>query len=391
MTRKAQLRTALRFTHRWIALTLGLIFVVLSASGSLLLFQPQLFTWAHGDLVTPAPQRRGSVDEWVRQARAVLPGVPGPSIIWGPRVDHNLSNAAMLIFETHAPGGFGHSGLVGVLVAPATGAVLGTVDIDRSAAYALVFLHRDLWAGRSGRIVVGVTGIGALLLLLLGLYLWWPRTRILQKLSPRPWRLTLTRAGRLHDVTGAWSVILLIILAGSGVYLVQPGWVSPLFRALLGPGSQHVPPQMRCSGAIGFDQAIARASELVPNRAFLAAEVQDRRNFSSWKLVFSGEHSHATFQQSEVTADLGCGSVMVRSTPESRKPIDSIGMWLMSIHDGTALGVAGQILVAIAGLAPPLLLWSGMRAWMRKRGWIGAASNSDSAGVNQQGMGPNAT
>lgn len=354
----------------------------------MLLFQPQFFQWAHGDLVPASLSRQpGSVDEWVRRARASVPDMRGPSYIWTPRFDHNLSNAAMLIFESHRPAGFGHSGLVGVLVAPATGTVLGTIDIDRSPAYAPIFLHRDLWSGRFGRTLAGAAGLGALVLLLLGLYLWWPRTRMLQKLSPRPWRATLTRAGRMHDVAGAWSVVLLILLAGSGVCLVQPGWVSPLFRALLGPATPSPHPSERCTGPIGFDQAVLRAGALVPNGTFVAAEVQDHRTFGVWKLVFSGEHSRAAFRESEVMADLDCGSITIRSTPESRRAIDSIGMWLMSIHDGTALGVPGQLLVALLGLAPPLLLWSGVRVWMRKRGWLGGASSTASEGAKQPGMG----
>src|SRR5258708_2126839 len=230
------IKATLRWAHRWFGLTMGLVLVVLGISGTLLMFQSQYFAWSYGRLIPDhLSQQLGSIDRWVVQARAAVPGMRGPTYIWTPRTDHNLSDAAMLMFQGNTPGGFGHMGAVGVMVAPASGEVLGTVDFDRSPAYAPLFLHRDLWSGRVGRVVSGLVGLGSLLMLPVGLYLWWPRTRLVQKLSPRPWRQTFAHAGRLHDVTGAWAFLILLMLIGSGVYLVQPGWVQPALSALFGP------------------------------------------------------------------------------------------------------------------------------------------------------------
>src|SRR5690348_11288424 len=51
LTSSRKIHAALRWVHRWIGLTLGLIFVVVAASGTLLFFQPQFFRLAYGEMI----------------------------------------------------------------------------------------------------------------------------------------------------------------------------------------------------------------------------------------------------------------------------------------------------------------------------------------------------
>jgi uncharacterized iron-regulated membrane protein len=88
-------------------------------------------------------------------------------------------------------------------------------------------------------------------------------------------------------------------------------------------------------------------------------------------LIFSPQDSQATFRQTYVLADLRCGGIVkLDSSPANRTLTQSIELWLISLHDGTALGRPGQILIALVGLAPLVLLWSGTRMWLRRRGWL---------------------
>lgn len=150
-------------------------------------------------------------EQWFRHARGATPSGLHLTLLW---VHRWLGLTLGLIFTGLKPGGLCNMGFAGVLVAPSTGAVLGVFDVDRSPAYAPLFFHRDLWAGESGRILSGVMAVATLLSLSIGLYLWWPpRKYLLRRLSPRPWRATLSNAVRLHDRTGIW---MLGGIAGAG-------------------------------------------------------------------------------------------------------------------------------------------------------------------------------
>lgn len=365
-----RLKPALLSIHRWLGLSFGIVFAIVALSGTLLLFQPQLFRWAHGDMIpaglSPVP---GSIDRWVESARAAVPGMHGPIAIWPPHFDHNVSDAAMVVFEGSEPGGFGNTGLAAVLVAPATGQLVGVIDVDRSPAYAPLFLHGQLWAGALGTLVMGVMAISALVSTFVGLYLWWPQSRWLAKLSPSPWRSTFAQAGRLHNWTGAWTAFLLSVVAATGLYMVQPEWIEPALRTLPGtPAASQMqanePPASTCT-AMTFDTALERARRLFPGGAWKALEPQDDA-LRIWQITMIGD-SYSPQRRTHILADLHCGEVAVSETPDSRSPRAKAELWLLGIHEGSAFGTAGEIFMAVVGLVPLLLLWSGVRIWLRRR------------------------
>lgn len=372
-----RLRACLRWLHRWIGLTVGLLFAAVSLSGSLLLFQEQFFDWAHGHMIPDGLSPEiGSLDAWVDNSRAVAPDLEGPVAIMLPHVSHNVSDAGMVFYSGLPPGGFGNMGLLAVLVAPETGEVLGTIDVDHSPAYAPILFHRDLWAGESGRIVSGVMGIGSAALIVIGLYLWWPpRRRFVTKLSPRPWRRTFTRSSLLHDWFGFWSLAAVLVLALTGLYLVQPGWVQPAVDLVSGPGEEDLHEAVAarlaaapCGGPLNFDTALARARSLVPGAILTGAFPNDEEGLRNWQFTFrGGGDTDTVFGDLRVVADLQCGTVMLTESAETHSPQQAAELWLAGLHDGSAFGRAGEIAVAVLGLVPVLLAWTGVQMWLRGR------------------------
>jgi uncharacterized iron-regulated membrane protein len=380
-----RLRTTLRWLHRWIGLTLGLIFAAVSLSGSLLLFQEEFFEWAHGEMIPDGLSAEiGSLDAWIENAKAAAPGLGQPTIAMAPHVSHNVTDAGMVFFMGLEPGGFGNMGLLAVLVEPATGAVLGTVDVDHSPAYAPILFHRDIWAGESGRVVSGVMGVGSVLLLAIGLYLWWPsRRQLAAKMSPRPLRVTFTRSKMLHDWLGFWSLLLVFVLAFTGLYLVQPEWVQPAVDLIPGAGEEELheaehaaeaaaaesgAPAPACAGpAMGFDAALARARALAPGAALTAFYPEDE-TFRHWQFAFAaGGDTDRAFGDIRVVADLACGTVELTENAMLQTTQQKGELWLSALHDGTAFGLAGEILVTVLGFVPVVLAWTGVQMWLRGR------------------------
>jgi uncharacterized iron-regulated membrane protein len=368
MAARNGLWATLRWVHRWLGLTLGLVFTAVALSGSLLLFQPQFFEWAHGEMIPDSlAQKPGSVDAWVANGRAAVPELGDPIAIWRPHVSHNVSDAGMLIFAGLEPGGLGNMGFAGVLIAPATGEVLGTFEVDRSPAYAPLFFHRNLWVGETGKIICGVMAVGSLISLSIGLYLWWPpRNRIMHKLSPRPWRTTLTNAVRLHDLTGIWMLAALLMLVTSGLYLVQPGWVEPAL-SILPDAPEEARAASTCGAPIDFDAALTAARDLVPNGEWTAIYPHDEEQ-GTWEIAMrTGSDTDAEHGDVRVLADLRCGTVQSHETAATRPPRHTAEVWLVGLHDGSIFGLSGEIVVALLGLTPLVLAWTGIRMWLRGR------------------------
>jgi uncharacterized iron-regulated membrane protein len=371
MARRSAWHAFLVWAHRWLGLTVGVIFTIVSVSGSALLFQTHYWEWAHGDLTPPDMSADiGSIDRWIEQGKKAVPDLGEPIAVWPPHVEHNLSDAGMLIFAGRTPGGLGNMGFAAVLVAPATGDVLGVVDVDRSPAYAPLFLHRDLWAGQTGQVISAIMAIGTLLLLVIGIYLWWPPwSQFVRRLLGKPWR-SLKQARPLHDWVGVWTLVILTALVGSGLALVRPAWVEPALNAVVGPEppdhEKQPPLAAACAGPVTFDAALARASALVPGGRFKSLYPIDYPKFRRWELVLEPEHAEGRRAESHVLVDRDCGGVTLEATPATRSGHETASMWLSDIHDGAAFGRGGPLFVSLMGLSPLVLLWSGILLWLRR-------------------------
>ncbi len=365
MSRAVSGRAVLVWLHRWVGLTVGLLFTVACLSGTALYFQPQYWEWAYGDLtppgIEPTPAR---LDQWIANSRAAVPDLGRPIALWPPYVEHNVSDAGMVIFGGREPHGFGRTGFVAVLVEPPTGRVLGVVDVDTSPAYAPLFFHRNFWGGAVGSLVVGVMAVGSLFMLIAGLYLWWPAAaRVGRKLSGRPWRISLTRARPMHDWVGVWTFPILLLLTFTGLYIAQPTWIQPAI-AVLGP-PQAEPPTLPCGDPMSLDIAVTRAAALAGASTFRSIYPGQRE--TAWEITFSGAGSEALHRETHVVADLACGTVVVEASPTTRASSEAAQLWIYGLHDGSALGAVGPELVTLVGLGPLVLMISGIRLWLRGR------------------------
>lgn len=367
----APIGITLKAIHRWLGMIVGTVLAVVGLSGTLLLFQPQFFELAHGELIPEdVAGEVGSMQAWIANAQAAVPQLQGPVVAWAPHVSHNVSRAGMLIFSNGKPGGIGNTGFVAVMVNPASGTVLGTVDIDRSPAYAPVFLHSTLWAGELGEIILSVVVVGVISMLVLGIVLWWPKSgAVARKLSAPGWAGLFGSARRAHDWVGIWCVSLLLLASLTGAYLLQPSWFGPALNLLTDDTRQELVagPAEGCGESIGLDAAIRLAQATLRASSLASVSPSGERDSGQWRLIFDRHGSKAQHNQTHFIADTKCGRLTLDETPESRSSRETARMWLHGLHEGVALGAIGQWLVTALGIVPLILLSTGLRSWWRRR------------------------
>ena len=200
--------------HLWSGLAAGLYILMISITGSVLVYRNELSRAA-----TPAPiisksSRPPLTDDQLKQAATRL--YPGYHVArLGRALDAN--EAVDIALQR------GHE-IKHRLFDPRTAADVGdSVPTGIRLISQLLDLHDNLFAGTTGR---RVNGAGALLILLLaitGLVIWWP--------GMHAWRrsLALHRAvgwkrlvWELHSMVGFWSLGWILIFALSGIYLGDP-------------------------------------------------------------------------------------------------------------------------------------------------------------------------
>lgn len=212
MADNAQSTALYRLLWRWhfyAGLVVIPLMVLLASTGAVYLFKPQLDHWqesAYRGLAT------GGEVSPVVQLQAALAEYPGARF-HSYRLPEQAGDAAMIHVALPGPGHI----MRDVFVSP-QGQVIGTRDPDSLISEVVQKIHGQLLLGHPGSWVVEIAASWAIVLILSGLYLWWPRGRGLAGvLYPR-----LGNNGRLfwrdlHAVGGFWVSALALVLLFTGL------------------------------------------------------------------------------------------------------------------------------------------------------------------------------
>jgi uncharacterized iron-regulated membrane protein len=210
------LRKALFQVHLWTGLILALYVLVMSLTGTLLIYRRELSkAFSFQPRIVAGPGPRMTADELRQVAERAHPGYQTnrvfesrnpnqPAEIWlerGPKRMQRLFN-------------------------PFTGADLGDpLEVKFRVLLWLVDLHDNLLSGKTGHLANGVGGACVTLVCLSGIVIWWPgidkwrrSLTIDWKANPRSFNWSL------HSALGFWSLAFIFMWGISGIYL---SWPSP--------------------------------------------------------------------------------------------------------------------------------------------------------------------
>ena len=202
--------TAYRLLWRWhfYAGLFCLPFVLwLACTGLIYLFKPQIEPLLEQRYAQVAA---GPAQPASAQVAAALAAVPG-TVLNSYQLPTSRTDVAQVLL------GQG-SELIRVYVDPASLRVLHVVRENDRFMRVIFYLHGELMLGSAGSMVVELAASWTILMLLTGLYLWWPRGRRLAGvLYPR-----VNQRGRvfwrdLHAVTAVWVSLLALFLLVSGL------------------------------------------------------------------------------------------------------------------------------------------------------------------------------
>ncbi|MCP5117471.1 MAG: PepSY domain-containing protein, partial [bacterium] len=165
--KRVWLRRALFQVHLWSGLILGLIFVAVSVSGSVLIFWNDIEEWRHPELrQVEATGERLPLDKLYAAVSAEYPEAAFRSVVLpdGPE--------SAVKFSLAQEGG--PRGGSTVHVDPYTGKILGSLNSGGEARLWWHQFHGNLLLGRDGRLYNGYLAIVASLMCLTGVVIWWP-------------------------------------------------------------------------------------------------------------------------------------------------------------------------------------------------------------------------
>ena len=194
--------------HFYAGLFVAPFMILLALTGIIYLFKPQLDPLLYDHLLNVTPAHHSlSADEQLSRVQATYP--QGHISQYLPPINPQRSGQ----FVVHNGG---HE--LNVFINPYTGQVLGEQDAKLNLQAVARALHGELMIGTLGDRLVELSAGWGVVLVVSGLYLWWPRGQSAAGiLWPR-----LNRRGRLlwrdfHAVTGFWGAALLLFMLISGM------------------------------------------------------------------------------------------------------------------------------------------------------------------------------
>lgn len=356
--------------------------LLLSVSGAIYLFKPQIDQWEERDYRGLSLEGAVSAD---RQLEVVKTAFPGGSFNHY-RLPERPGDAAMV--QMTLPDGAPAE----IYVSP-QGQVLGTLDPAQRISNTISRFHGSLMLGDWGDRLVELAASWTIVMILSGLYLWWPRPfRAAGTLWPRRSLKGRPLLKDLHRVIGFWLAGFVLAMLASG--LPWAGTWGSAFKWARGELGLIEGPQdwkIAAEKPVAHDHvAMAHTSpprpqapaESLPLSAFVARAQAERMAFPVLVLPphapqrFGPPTGEVWTVKSEaqnrplmrtVTYDPRTGEERSRSTFADKHPIDRAINVGIAWHEGALFGLANQIMGLIIALALIALSVLGVLMWLKRR------------------------
>lgn len=210
--RTAFYRTIWRW-HFYAGLFVVPMVFILSLTGAVYLFKPQVERWEERAYRGLPASDAVSPDAQVQAALAAFPGARLHSY----RLPERPGDAALVHLGLAGGEGTREAAMRDVFVSP-QGTVVGVIDPETRIMEIVQDIHGQLLLGHRGSWLVELAASWAIVMIVTGLYLWWPRGRgAAGVLWPRLSLGARTAWRDMHAVTGFWVSGLALVLLLTGL------------------------------------------------------------------------------------------------------------------------------------------------------------------------------
>ncbi|TGE29537.1 PepSY-associated TM helix domain-containing protein [Hymenobacter metallicola] len=344
--------------HRWLGLGTGLLLLVISLSGVVLLFEPELDQALHPSLLSVPPPpagARSSLDRVLREARQRF---PQPAYLRLRRLPRAATAAVEVSVDQPD-----HTWTLAYFD-PYTGQYLGQRNARAHFFGWLLGLHYSLLAGPGGELTVALLGVALLLSVLTGAVVY--RRHVVPVLLLRGtinWKNWRTASSGLHRVVGVWALLFNLLMAATGAWMLRGAFLPETYAATPAKAQANQP-----LVTVSLDTLVGRATRAVPGFAVqglvLPRTAADTVVQALGCLV--DRPLYGNFSQSvELSAQTGrvLPPVDVRRAGLGEQA-ELVGL---TLHFGQVGGLLLKLLWTVGGLSPALLSLTGFLLYWRRR------------------------
>ena len=384
-------RRVIFWCHLVAGVAAGIVILIMSVTGVLLVYQRQITEWADTRdyaVSRPAPDaRRLPAETLLAKVRESQPAASSS----GLTVYSDPSSPAVITLQ----------GGRSLFVNPYTGDVFGEGSTGVRAFFRTVTdWHR--WLGASGdsrataRAVTGASNLIFLFIVASGFYLWWPRKWTRNSVRAVTWfgrgQKGKARDFNWHNVIGFWSAVPLFVVVLSGV-VISYTWASNLvYRAAgeeppaqqqrpAGGAGQQQPSQGTALSFEGMESLLARAERQVEGWRSINVQLPQKPDAPVTFAIDRGNGGQPQLR-SQLTLERATGEVVRWEPASNNTPGRRLRLWMRFAHTGEVYGLAGQTVAGLVSLGGAFLVYTGLSlAWRRLYAWKGRRFRAAAVGA----------
>lgn len=348
------LRRCWLLAHRWLGLTLGMLLLVVAATGTVLVAAEPLDKVLHAHLFEAPGAGPAALDPVLQRLRTEFGA--GVTVTLRPPREPDESLQAMVRGAWEGT----------VYFHPATAQELGRRAKDEGFFNLLFDLHSSLLAGDAGKPVLAAAALAYAVMLASGLVLWWPAR----------WRhawTVKTNAGLtrtlfdLHRVAGTLLGLLVLVAVVSGAYMAwRPlsAWVTGLSGEA--PVRPPVVQPVAVTAPVPLDQAVAAARSQLPAGFVGYVQVPPPGKGPIRVRIRLADDPHPN-GLSSVWLHPDSGDVLAVHRWTQLDPGARGYAYIYPLHIGELAGTATLLATVVAGLSLAGYGVSGLWMWWRRR------------------------
>lgn len=347
------MRKILLTLHLYLALAAGAFIFILGITGAIMAFEPEIDHLLHWKLtyIKPGPRALSLAEI----GSAVTRKFPGEKI-----AAYLLSPEPGISYQVAT-----RSGLVSVN--QYTGDILGMRPPGMDFLGYVHQIHLRLALrdkGDSGGKIMSWVGVAVLLLLVSGLYLWWPVKRASVKFGASSRRVWFD----LHNTIGIFSLAFLLILSVTGIMIGFERQTVPLLYKITGshPSARPLPPPPAPAGAvpIGPDRAVEIAKQTLPGAAPWVIFMPPGGKVYQVSSRFPEDRTPGG--RSRIMIDAYTGKVLMAEGSRTAPAGARLVILNRAIHTGDLFGIPTKILVSLASFLMAIQVVSGVAIWWKR-------------------------
>ncbi|MBS0235278.1 MAG: PepSY domain-containing protein [Proteobacteria bacterium] len=356
----------------------------LSCTGAIYLWRPQIEAWLDRPYDNlPGAGTVASPDAQVAAAQRAVPG----SQLNKYQLPESPTQAVQILVRKKGVD-------TRVYLDPRSLAVLNATEEEKRPFRMIFHLHGELLAGAFGSYLVEIAACWTIVMLITGLYLWWPRglRGMGGVLYPRVFRGGRTFWRDIHATAGFWVSLFALGLILTGLPWAK-GWGTYLNEIRQLTGTSRGAVDWSIGGKMPADMAMGEhaghmgtmgPSVMHPGeleRVIAAVHPLDlaapvmisppKRESGAWSVASEAADRPL---RSNLKVDGTTGRLIERTDFAERHWIDRVIGYGVAVHEGALFGIANQILGTLTALFLIALSVSGAVMWWKRRptGVLGA-------------------